>query len=409
LQLPFFIARRYLLRQKGAFSSFIIKLAMLATALSVAVMVLTIAFITGFKYEIREKIFSFWGHIHVVPYNVNASNLVTPEPIIYNQQLLDQVSALPHVFQVTPYALRPGILKGAGSMEGIKLKGITSHYRMPKKVQLQGSLIDFSDTAYSKQIIISQSTADRLEWKKNESLQIYFLEPGATLPRVRKVTVAGIYHTGMEEIDKEFAICDIRLLQRINNWEPNEINGYQVDLDDQQYADTTAAIIFDRYLEAPLASNTMRDIYPNIFDWLEVQDVNAQIILAIMTLVAIINLAGTLMILIVEQARMVGILKTLGMSDGKTQQIFLYHAGLIATAGILAGNILALGICWLQERTGFMKLSESTYYMSQVPVRLYWWHIVLIDIATLVLCLLCMWLPTLYIRRIHPARVIQFK
>jgi lipoprotein-releasing system permease protein len=409
LNLPFFIARRYLLKQKGTFSSFIIRLAIFATALSVAVMVVAMAFITGFKYEIREKLFSFWGHVHITEFSPNASNLIVTNPIREDGQLIREVSALPHVTQVVPYALRPAILQANHAMEGIKLKGIRPAYRFPSSIELHGGKIDFSDTSYSKDVILSQSTANRLKVSTGDHVLLYFLEPGATVPRIRKVMVAGLYHTGMDEVDKEFAICDIRLLQRINNWAPDNINGYQVDLDQPKLADSLSNKIFNDYLDAPLTTNTMRDIYPNIFDWLQLQDINAQIVLIIMAVVAVINLAVALLILIVEQARMTGLLAALGMKQKDMQQIFLYHAGLIASVGILAGNILGIGICLLQLKTGFLKLSEATYYMSQVPVRINWWYVLLIDASTLLVCILCMWLPSLYIRRIQPARVLQFK
>jgi len=409
LNLPFFIARRYLLKQKGTFSSFIIRLAIFATALSVAVMVVAMAFITGFKYEIREKLFSFWGHVHITEFSPNASNLIVTNPIREDGQLIREVSALPHVTQVVPYALRPAILQANHAMEGIKLKGIRPAYSFPSSIELHGGKIDFSDTSYSKDVILSQSTANRLKVSTGDHVLLYFLEPGATVPRIRKVMVAGLYHTGMDEVDKEFAICDIRLLQRINNWAPDNINGYQIDLDQPKLADSLSNKIFNDYLDAPLTTNTMRDIYPNIFDWLQLQDINAQIVLIIMAVVAVINLAVALLILIVEQARMTGLLAALGMKQKDMQQIFLYHAGLIASVGILAGNILGIGICLLQLKTGFLKLSEATYYMSQVPVRINWWYVLLIDASTLLVCILCMWLPSLYIRRIQPARVLQFK
>ena len=153
----------------------------------------------------------------------------------------------------------------------------------------------------------------------------------------------------------------------------------------------------------------MKERYPNIFDWLQLQDLNAQLVLIIMAIVAIINMAGTLLIVIVEQARLIGLLKALVMTQRGTQQIFLFHSGVIALAGILLGNLIGLSVYFLQKQTGFLKLTEATYYVSEVPVRLLWWHVAVIDIATLVLCLFCMWLPSLYIRRIQPAKVLQFK
>lgn len=407
--LPFFIAQRSFRTRKGNFSAVIIRLSVIATAISVAVMLLSLAFISGFKYEIREKLFSFWGHILVTNYAVNASNLITTTPVRYDPDFIKQVGSLPQVKQVVPFIVRPGILHVPGAMEGISLKGIAKTYRFADKITFSGDPIVFPDSTYAREIILSASTAARLHLQPGDTAQLYFIEPGSMTPRIRKVTIPAIFHTGMEEVDKNYALCDIRLLQRINNWQPDEINGYQVDLDDAAQMDALSAHIFDAYTQPPLYTYTMREVYGNIFDWLQLQDLNARIVLIIMAAVAIINLAVALMILIVEQARLVGLLKALGMKLRDMMQVFLYYALVIAAAGIAAGNALAGIIYLLQLKTGFLKLDEATYYMKEVPVRLYWWHVVVIDLATLVLCVLCMLLPALYIRRIQPAKVLQFR
>lgn len=409
MNLSLLIARRHLLRQNGTFSAFIIRLAMAATAVSVAVMILALAFIAGFKYEIREKLFSFWGHVHITEYNPNVESMATGAPLRRDEGLEEAVSRLPHVVQLAPYVVRPGILQYSGTMEGIKLKGVNAAYKLSPKTNLTGRLPNFKDTDYAKDIVLSTATANRLQLKKGDALQLYFLEPGQLAPRIRKVTVSGIFHTGMDEIDKEYALCDIRLIQRINNWQPDEINGYQIDLDDAAYADTTSNLIYNKYITAPLTTTTMRDIFSNIFDWLELQNVNAQIVIIIMSVVAIINLAVALLILIVDRSRMIGILTALGMPRRQQRGIFRFHALLIAAMGVLLGNIFGLGICWLQQQTGFLKLSEATYYMSEVPVRIEWWQIIAIDAATLLLTFFWMWLPLLYLRRIQPVKVLQFK
>jgi lipoprotein-releasing system permease protein len=398
-----------MLRQKGAFSSFIIRLAIVATALSVATMVLSVAVITGFKYEIREKLFSFWGHVHITPFTPNVSTIITVDPMQKEAGLESKIRSIPHVLSISPFAVRPGIINANHLMEGLQLKGVDDSYQFPPSVKLTGRLIDYSDTSYSKQILLSQTTADRLNVKTGDQVQMYFLDPGATFPRIRKLKVVGVFHTGMEEVDKQYGICDLRLLQRMNNWGPNDINGYQVMLDDYKQSDSVSLRIFNDYIQPPLTTNTMTQIFPNIFDWLQLQDVNGQVILIIMAIVAIMNLAVALLILIVEQARMVGLLKTQGMTFGGIQKIFLYHAGLIAGMGILLGNLVAGTVYWLQVKTGFLTLSEASYYVKEVPVRLLWWQPVVINLATLVLCILCMWLPSLYIRRIQPAKVLQFK
>lgn len=382
---------------------------MIATALSVATMILAVAIIAGFKYEIREKLFSFWGHIHVTPYNPNLGTIITPIPILKNPVLEQKIKSVAGVKNIEPFAIRPVILNVNAMMEGLQLKGVDRSYKIPEAMHLKGKGIDYQDTAYAHQIILSETTAGRLNIKEGDELELYFLEPGSTFPRIRKVEVGGLYHSGMDEIDKDYGLCDIRLLQRINNWAPDQINGYQITLDNHVQADSIRNYIFENYINPPLTANTMGDIFPNIFDWLELIDVNGRVILIIMGIVAIMNMAVALLILIIEQARMIGILKAQGMSQGGMQQIFMYHAGFIAGMGILAGNILALGICWLQTRYGFLQLSESTYYMQYVPVKIYWWQPLLIDVATIVLCILCMWLPSLYIRRIQPVKVLQFK
>lgn len=407
MNLSFFIARRYLVKQKGTFSSFIIKLAIGATALSVAVMIISIAFVSGFQQTISEKMFSFLGHVHIEPRITGYAEDKTH--VAYDRQLVATIKQLPHVRQVSPFTQRPAIIQGGGHMEGIRLKGIDEQFHFPPSIVFEGGKINYTDSAYAKEIILSRTTADKLDIQAGDTVWLYFLEQGATLPRIRKVRVAGLFHTGVEEIDKYYGICDIRLLQRINNWDANEITGYQVDLDNERYADTIANEIYANYIEPPLTTNTYKDLYPSIFDWLNLQNVNARIILIIMAIVAIINLATALMILIVEQSRMIGLLSALGMPAKAIRRIFLYHAALISGAGILAGNIIAIGLCLLQLHTGFLKLSEDTYYMKQVPVHINWWQIAVIDIATLLVCTICMWLPALYIRRIKPARVLQFK
>lgn len=409
VNLGFFIARRFLSRQKGAFSAFIIRLAIVATALSVATMIVAVAVITGFQGAIREKLFSFWGQVHITPYNPNPSSLATPKPLQLSNRLVQQVSALPHVVQVSPFVLSPVILKAPDEMEGIQLKGVAPGFHFSSAIRFSGAPINYSDTAYSREIILSETSASRLRVKTGDTLQLYFLEPGATLPRIRKVRVAGLYHTGMEDIYRNFGICDLRLLQRMNGWSATQVNGYQVDVDQERLIEPTAQLIFDRYLEAGTTTVTIRDIYSNVFDWLRLQNMNVQLLLAIMAIIAVINLSSALLILMVDRARSIGVLQALGFSPSALQAVFVQLASFTGLVGVCAGTLLALVLCLLQQKTGFITLPEDNYYMRQVPVQLVWWHIALIDVATVLICLLGMWLPALYIRRIQPAKVLQFK
>ena len=408
MNLSFFIARRYLAKQKGAFSSFIIKLAIVATALSVSVMIVAMAIVTGFNYAISEKLYSFMGHVHVVPFNeTRSSSLTFSEPVFFDPALVRGIKNIPHVTAVSPFLEKPAIVQAKGEIEGLALKGVNKDYHFLSGITVSGKPIDFSDSAYSKQILLSQGTADRLDVNAGDTVQLDFMQAG--IPRIRRVRVAGLFHSGLEDVDKMYAVCDMRLLQRINNWSADSINGYQVDLDDPRYADTVAGFIHYNLTRPPLEAYTTGETYSYLFDWLGLVNMNSRILLIIMSIVAIINMGAVLVILMVDRAKMIGLLKALGMPFEGTRNIFLGIAGLIGAIGILLGNLFAFTLCWLQIHFGFMKLPEKQYFMSTVPIRIIWWQVVAIDIVTLLLCIFCMWLPALYIRRIQPARVLQFK
>jgi len=385
-----------------------IRLAIIATGLSVTVMIIAIGVVSGFTHSVSEKLFGFTGHVHVVRFDETHSNAMNyTEPVYYNRRLADSIRMLPHVAMVAPFAERPVILQAHGSMEGLALKGVNRDYHFVHSISTTGNWIDFSDTAYSKQIILSKTTADRLNINTGDTVQLEFYENG--MPRIRRVRVSGLFKSGMEEVDKNFALCDLRLLQRINNWGADSINGYQVDLTENKYADEVASFIHYHLIYAPLEAYTTVDNYSAVFDWLQLISMNGYILLAIMAVVAVINMGAVLLILMVDRATMIGLLKALGMPFEQTRNTFLAIAALIGAAGILLGNVLALGLAWLQWHYGIVSLPEDIYYMHYAPVRIVWWHVAAIDAATLALCVLCMWLPALYIRRVQPARVLQFR
>ena len=380
----------------------------MATALSVAVMIVAMAVVNGFNSAITEKLYSFMGHVHVVPYDMTKSNTLSySEPVYNDPGLIEKMMKVPHVIAVSPFVQRQIIIQANGGMEGEQLKGVDKNYRFLNGVSFTGKPIDYTDTPYSKQVILSKTTADKLNVNVGDTVQLDFIADG--MPRIRKVKVCGLYHTGLEDMDKYFGVCDIRLLQRINNWTADSINGYQVDLDNFKYADTVSSYIHYNIISAPLESYTTHENYSFIFDWLQLQGLNGIILLVIMAVVSVINMGAVLVILMVDRAAMIGLFKALGMAFDTTRNIFLGIAGLIGAAGILAGNLLGLTLCWLQLHFGFIKLPEDSYFMRYAPIKIIWWQVGLIDITTLVLCIFCMWLPALYIRRIQPAKVLQFK
>lgn len=411
MNLPLFIARHIASSRKASFSRFIIRLATAATALSVAIMIIAVAVVFGFKETIKNKIFIFWGHIQVAPFNANPSSIITPEPFNYNPALLRQIKTEPGVTGAYPFAVKPAILNTGATMEGIKLKGVDQTYNWQSNdaISFSGTSPRFTDPEYARQIVLSQSTLDKLNRKVGDTLLVFFIDPEQNFPRVRKLQISGIYHTGMEEIDKNFALCDIRLLRRISNWDSAAINGYQVSIKDYRQSDTIANRIYYKYLNPPINRTTMRELYPNIFNWLELMDTNAYIILAIMAIVAVINMSTALLIFIMERTNMIGVLKALGMSSGKMQQIFLYHAANVSIKGIIYGTILGVGFCLLQQYTHFISMDESAYYMQYAPIKLEAWQVLLIDAGTLVFCVLVMLLPSLMVKSINIVKALRFK
>ena len=407
MDVSLFIARRYLARHKGSFS-FIIRIGVVATCLSTAVMILSLAVSTGFKDAIKEKLYSFSGHVHVTYFDPLKSNGITTPPIYYDKSLQDSMRHIPHVVSVIPFAQRPVIIQYHGKMEGIRLKGVEKDYHLPAGITTTGQPISYADSSYSRQVMISQRTADLLDVRPGDTVLLQFFESGAT-PRLRKVRISGTFHSGMEDVDKYYGLCDLRLLQRMNNWTADSINAWQLALDNDAYADTVSNYIHYNLVNAPVDSFTTEESNGGLFDWLRLQSMNSLILLIIMAIVAFINVSGVILVLMIDRAAMVGLLKTLGMPFGSIGRVFINVGAIISAIGILAGNVLALGICWLQKTYGIFKLDEATYFMKYVPIKVVWWHVALTDIATLIVFVIYLWLPALYIRRIQPAKVLQFK
>ena len=410
MRIDFFIAKRIAFNRQKSFSRFIIRLATAATALSVAAMIITLSFVTGFQNTVSQKVFSFWGHIRVQQYEPTKALVAEETPLKNNDTVVQIIKQTPGVRQVQAFATKSAVIEKNREIEGVLLKGVDKNYDF-KNLQpflVAGKWIDFKDTLYSKQIVISAPVANELQIKVNDSVAVYFISANEGKASYRKLNVCGIYKTGIEEYDKLFAIGDIRLLRRINNWGNDEIGGYEIFLNNYKQMDTISNLLFDK-LPAAWISRTIQEVYPNIFDWLNIQDVNRDVIFIVMSVEAIINLITCLLILVLERTPMVGILKAIGGNNWQIQKIFLYYASLIACVGICIGFVCGVGICLLQQNTGFIKLDESAYYVSVAPVIITWWQVALVCIATLVVCYLALLLPTIFVRTIKPVKAIEMK
>jgi lipoprotein-releasing system permease protein len=374
--------------------------------LGLGVMILSLAIVRGFKREIREKIRGFSGDMQVVKLDLNNSNEYSPfqaDPGFVKRELASHL-----ITHVMPFATKPGIIKANGEIEGVVLKGVDKNYDWTffKKSLLAGHVLDFKDSTESrKQLLISQTTANRLRLKVGDKILMYFVQEPL---RVRPFTIKGIFSLGIDEVDKTYVIGDLSLINRLNNWEPDQIGGYEIKtIDFDKINDADSAL--DNILPVKLKSTTVMDNYPTIFAWLALLDGNTGVVLGLMIIVAVINMVSALLIIILERTTMIGILKAMGATNWTIQAVFFNSAFYLIGMGMLLGNLLGIGFGLIQSFTHFLKLDQESYNMNFVPIQFNWTDLILINLGTLFICMVAMVLPAMLVTQITPVKAIRFK
>lgn len=384
---------------------------MAATAVSIIAMIITLAFVNGFQEKVADKIFGFWGHIRVQKYETGKSLISEELPLTKNKAVENSLATAPGVVSYQSFATKSAVLESNTEIEGVLIKGIekNENHSALKKFLVKGRWIQFTDSLYSKETIVSDAVAKQLQIKLNDTIKVHFVSNNSDAQKTyRKLVVVGFYHTGIDEYDKLFMIADINLIRRINNWEPDQIGGYEVFVNQYQNIDAISSTLSNA-LPSEWMSKSIKEIYPNIFDWLDIQDVNRNVVFIVMGIVALINLITCLLILMLERTNMIGLLKAMGATSWTIQKIFIVYASFITFAGVGFGLIIGIGICLLQQATGFITLDEASYYITVAPIKIIWWQVAAVCAGTSVVCFISLFLPTLLIPKVSPVKAIEFK
>lgn len=401
-----FIARKILSGKsgKGRLSNPVIMVATGGIALGVAVMIVAVMVVTGFRNEITKKVSGFGAHIRVN--NFDSNNSYEEVPISNKAPFIDRLRKNPEISYVQQYATKAGIIKTSDEIQGVVLKGVSADYNwdfFANKI-VAGRLINLRDSSAALEVMISRKMAQQLFLKTGDDMIVYFIEQP---PRIRKFTIAGIYETGLDEFDNLYAFCNINVIRKLNNWNNDQAGGIEILIKDFNQLDKLNDEIYNT-AGYQYYTQSIKEQYPQLFHWLDLQNVNVIIIITLILLVAGISMISTLLIIILENTGLIGILKALGSGNTSIRKIFIYISIPVIGRGILAGNVIGILLCLLQLKFGLVTLPQESYYVSQVPVNFSIMNLLLLNVGTLAACLLMLIGPSMVISKISPSRVIRF-
>ena len=406
-----YIARR--LRGSGESKGVMVRIAVATTAVSLAVMIVAVAVIMGFRAEITGKITAFTGHLKVQALDYGSGAESDPIPMSHNMER--DIARLPGVRSVAPYALRMGLVKTDEATQGMVLKGIDRRYDLSVfgGWLTDGTLPRLDDSVRHKDILLSQSVARMLRLDVGDRVEMLFMD-GDRPPRRDRFSVCGLYSSGFGEMDDRFALVDVANIRRLARWNDRQVTGYEITIDDVERLPEIEEAVAEVVLpydtgEPPLMVRTVTGDFPQVFDWLATHDVNAAVIISIMIVVALVSMISALLIILLERIRMIGVLKTLGMTDGALRRVFVLRAARIVVWGLVLGNLAGVGLALAQRGWGFLKLDQAGYFISRVPIELGAWWIVALNAGTLVVLVGLMVFPTAIVSRISPEKTVRYQ
>ena len=417
MNFPLFIARRIYSDHIGdqqKVSKPAIRIAVAGVAIGLAVMIISVCVVLGFKHTIRDKVVGFGSHIQVANFYTLQSSAID-QPIAIGDSMMNVLKRTDGVKHVQRFAMKQGILKTDNDFLGVMFKGVGPEFDSTfiHKSMVEGSIPHFSDQQSTNRILISKDMASKLRVKAGDRIFAYFIGEGGV--RTRRFTISGVYQTNLAQYDKTTCFCDLYTARKLNAWTDDMVTGAELTVNDFKQLSTTADDIINRVNRTQdqygntFSSKTIRELSPQIFSWLDLLDLNVWIILAIMTAVAVVTMISGLLIIILERTTMIGVLKALGARNSTVRHTFLWFAAFIIGKGLLIGDALALALILLQKLTGFAKLDPQTYYVDVVPVELDWMLIVALNIATMLIALFVLIAPSYLVSHIHPAKSMRYE
>ena len=399
-------------RKEGrSFSRSIVGIAMFGIALSLAVMIVAVAIVTGFKKEISNKVTGFGAHIQILNMDSNLSYETAPVPS--GLESVKRIREIEGIKNVQPFAIKAGIIKTGEEIHGAVLKGIDKSFDWTfiEEHLSEGELFHVNDTVRTNNVVLSGSTARLLNLGVGDRFTMYFIQDP---PRARTFTISGIYNTSLEQFDMLYIFADIKQVQRLNNWDMGEVSGYEVLIEKMEDLHELTRKVREQvgidFLEdgGRLRVETIEQKYAQIFDWLKLQDMNVIVLVILMVVVAGFNMISGLLILILERTNMIGILKALGTNNVSVRKIFMYQSAYLTLVGLFWGNLFGLGICLAQKYLNLMPLDPSSYYLDTVPINLNLLHLLMLNLGTMVITFLFLLIPSMIIARISPEKSIRF-